>query len=81
MSATSAERHSTVSRADHSQPCGLDCAHAQPLRSDPFGEEWLWCTHPANAVHLIRPGRPCTRYVPASDPVAVLQAGAPRRAR
>lgn len=80
MSTTSAERHDMVSRADHGQLCGLDCAHAQPLRGDPFGEEWLWCAHPANAVRLIRPGQPCARYVPASDPLAVLQAGAPRRA-
>lgn len=50
---------------DSGHSCGLDCAYAQAIRSDPFAEEWLWCTHPANATRIVHPGRRCPRYAPA----------------
>jgi len=44
------------------QPCGSDCRFARAIHSDPFAEEWLWCTHPACDTRLVHPGRPCERY-------------------
>lgn len=57
---------------DRGQPCGIDCRFARPIHSDPFAEEWLWCTHPARATRLIHPGRPCERYVAAEQGVVPL---------
>ncbi|HLP24058.1 MAG TPA: hypothetical protein VK477_00170, partial [Acidobacteriota bacterium] len=56
--------------ADAGQSCDLDCAFAQTIRSDPFAEEWLWCTHPARATRVVSPGRPCPRYRPADEALA-----------
>ncbi len=52
---------------DDGHSCGLDCAFAQTIRSDPFAEEWLWCAHPARATRVVHPGRPCPRYAPADS--------------
>lgn len=52
---------------DNGQPCAQDCAYAQTIRSDPFGESWLWCTHPANTTRVVSPGRSCPRYAAGPD--------------
>ncbi|MBI5424411.1 MAG: hypothetical protein HZA32_09980 [Opitutae bacterium] len=64
MSEFFAEPEAAALPPDDGQPCGSDCRFARTIRTDPFAEEWLWCTHPARATRLVHPGRPCERYAP-----------------
>lgn len=66
MSESFTEPEAATLPLDAGQPCGTDCRFARTIRSDPFAEEWLWCTHPARANRLLRTGRPCERYAPGT---------------
>jgi hypothetical protein len=45
--------------------CAEDCRFASALVTEE--DSWLWCSHPAAAVRLVRRDRDCPRFAPQQD--------------
>jgi hypothetical protein len=45
--------------------CAEDCRFASALVTE--DDSWLWCSHPAAAVRLVRRDRDCARFAPQQD--------------
>jgi hypothetical protein len=45
--------------------CAEDCRFASALVTQE--DSWLWCSHPAAAVRLVRRDHDCARFAPQQD--------------